>query len=89
MSEHIVYILYSKKFKKNCTGVTTDLISRFKSHNELANKGWTKAYRPWMVIYIEVFNSKKEALKKEKFFKSGQGFINIVLIAYVFSYQIF
>ncbi|MFI8380188.1 GIY-YIG nuclease family protein, partial [Leeuwenhoekiella sp. NPDC079379] len=41
MSEHIVYILYFKKFKKNYTGVTTDLISRFKSHNELANKGWT------------------------------------------------
>ncbi|WP_028376061.1 GIY-YIG nuclease family protein [Leeuwenhoekiella sp. MAR_2009_132] len=73
MSAHVVYILYSKEFKKNYTGVTTDLISRFKSHNELANKGWTKAYRPWMVIHIEVFNSKKEALKMEKFFKSGQG----------------
>ena len=73
MSEHVVYILYSKEFKKNYTGVITDLISRFKSHNKLANKGWTKAYRPWMVIHIEVFNSKNEALKREKFFKSGQG----------------
>ncbi|MGO4911935.1 GIY-YIG nuclease family protein [Leeuwenhoekiella sp. W20_SRS_FM14] len=73
MSEYVVYILYSKEFKKNYTGVTTYLISRVKSHNELANKGWTKAYRPWMVIHIEVFNSKKEALKRERFFKSGQG----------------
>ncbi|WP_117434314.1 GIY-YIG nuclease family protein [Leeuwenhoekiella sp. MAR_2009_132] len=72
MSEHVVYILYSKEFKKNYTGVTTDLISRFKSHNELANKGWTKAYRPWMVIHIEVFNSKKKHLKGKNSLNLGK-----------------
>jgi putative endonuclease len=49
------------------------LISRFKSHNELGKKGFTIRYRPWQVIYIEFFNTKKEAMNREKFLKSGKG----------------
>ncbi|MEL6974615.1 MAG: GIY-YIG nuclease family protein [Bacteroidota bacterium] len=53
--------------------MTSHLIARFKSHNELAIKGWTMKFRPWKVIHVEVFHSKSEALKREKFLKSGQG----------------
>ena len=53
--------------------MTSNLISRFKSHNELATKGWTIKFRPWEVIHEEVFSSKSEALKREKFLKSGRG----------------
>ncbi len=35
-----VYVLYSQKFGKIYIGFTADLDSRFKSHNELATKGW-------------------------------------------------
>ncbi|WP_309609521.1 GIY-YIG nuclease family protein [Flavobacterium sp.] len=73
MEEFVVYILFSEKQNKTYVGFTSDLSDRFKSHNELATKGFTIKYRPWIVIYVEFFNSKSEAMKKEKFFKTGVG----------------
>ncbi len=73
MEEFVVYILYSEKFNKNYTGFTSNLIERFKSHNELGTKGHTLKFRPWKVIHVEFFNSKSEAMKREKFLKTGVG----------------
>ncbi|MBF4518709.1 GIY-YIG nuclease family protein [Flavobacterium sp. ANB] len=73
MKEFVVYILYSGKFKKNYTGYTSNLIERFKSHNFLETKGYTLKFRPWVVIYVEFFNSKSDAMKKEKYLKAGIG----------------
>ncbi len=73
MDEFVVYILFSKKFDKTYIGFTSGLIERFKSHNVLGTKGYTIKYRPWEVIYVEFFNSKAEALKREKFLKTGIG----------------
>ena len=70
---YTVYILKSKKFDKTYVGYTSNLIQRFYSHNELSKKGWTKNFRPWKVIYTEVFIDKKEAMAREKWFKSGIG----------------
>jgi len=70
MDEFVVYILYSEKFNKNYTGFTSNLIERFKSHNIL---GFTIKFRPWKVIYVEFFNSKTEAMKREKYLKTGIG----------------
>jgi putative endonuclease len=71
--EYIVYILFSEKYNKTYVGFTSSLVERFKSHNELATKGYTIKYRPWMVIHIEVYQSKNEAMNREKWFKSGVG----------------
>ncbi len=71
--EHVVYILYSKKFDKTYVGCTSSIISRFHSHNTYATKGWTVRYRPWEVLHIEFFNTKTEALSREKWFKTGTG----------------
>ncbi|OXB00388.1 endonuclease [Flavobacterium oncorhynchi] len=82
MEEFVVYILYSEKFNKNYTGFTSNLIERFKSHNHLETKGYTLKFRPWTVIHIEFFSSKSEAMKREKYLKTGIGreFIkNIIL----------
>jgi len=73
MDEFVVYILFSEKYNKTYTGFTSDLIGRFKSHNELSNKGFTKRYRPWIIIHVEFFNTKKDAMDREKFLKSGVG----------------
>ncbi|MCF6140317.1 GIY-YIG nuclease family protein [Flavobacterium sp. K77] len=73
MDEFVVYILYSEKFNKNYTGFTSNLIERFKSHNVLGTKGHTLKFRPWTVIYVEFFSSKAEAMKREKYLKSGIG----------------
>ncbi len=71
--EYLVYILFSEKHNKTYVGFTSSLIERFKSHNELATKGYTIKFRPWTVIHVEVFHSKTEALKREKWFKTGVG----------------
>jgi len=73
MSEYVVYILYSQSHNKFYRGFTSNLIERFKSHNELSNKGYTKKFRPWKVVYVEFYCSKTEAIKREKFLKSGLG----------------
>jgi putative endonuclease len=70
--QYVVYILYSEKFNKSYVGFTTDLVDRFKSHNELGS-GWTKPFRPWLVIHVEFFDDKLTAMKREKYFKSGSG----------------
>ncbi len=70
---YAVYILYSYKFHKSYVGFTTNLIGRFKSHNELG-EDFTKRYRPWIVIYCEYFEDKKEAVKREKYYKAGKGY---------------
>ena len=71
--EFIVYILYSFRADKIYIGVTSDIISRFHSHNALARKGYTTRHRPWYVIYCEVFYSKSEALAREKNLKTAKG----------------
>jgi len=68
-----VYILYSEKYKKTYTGMTSDLGERFRSHNELGTKGWTKNFRPWVIIHTEEYINKSDALKREKYLKSGVG----------------
>jgi putative endonuclease len=53
--------------------VSANLVERFKSHNELAKKGWTIRYRPWQIIHTESFDTKGEALAREKQLKSAKG----------------
>jgi putative endonuclease len=42
------------------------------SHNFLG-KDWTAKYRPWTIIYTKEFSEKSEAIKHEKWLKSGVG----------------
>jgi putative endonuclease len=68
-----VYILYSPEHKKTYVGFTSDMEARFKSHNELGTKGWTIRYRPWILTHTEEFDSKKKAMHRERYFKTGVG----------------
>jgi putative endonuclease len=49
------------------------LINRFTSNNSLATKGYTIKFRPWKVAYLEFFDDKNEAMKREKKLKSSRG----------------
>jgi len=71
--EFVVYVLYSDKHNKTYVGYTSDLISRFNSHNKFATKGYTIKFRPWKVIHIEFYQDKKSAMSREKYFKNGTG----------------
>ena len=59
MKEYVVYILKSLSSDKHYVGYTQNLISRFRSHNELSTKGFTTRYRPWEVICVEFYDDKK------------------------------
>ncbi|TZF85936.1 GIY-YIG nuclease family protein (plasmid) [Pedobacter sp. BS3] len=68
-----VYVLHSKQFNKIYIGYTSDLNNRLLSHNQLATKGYTVKFRPWEIIYTEIFATKTEAIKREKQLKSATG----------------
>ncbi len=68
-----VYILHSEKYNKIYIGFTSNLEARINAHNSVNNKGFTKRYMPWAIIYTEEFEAKEEALKREKQLKSAKG----------------
>ncbi len=69
---YFVYVIYSNLFDKIYVGMTSNLEKRLFAHNNLP-KGWTKHFRPWILVYSEEFSSKSDALKREKTLKSHQG----------------
>ncbi|MFN8116262.1 MAG: GIY-YIG nuclease family protein [Bacteroidia bacterium] len=68
-----VYVLYSEKHNKIYVGYTSNIDQRLLSHNELETKGFTLRYRPWKLIYTEVFSEKSKAMKREKQLKTAKG----------------
>ena len=54
-------------------GYTSDLQNRLKSHNELATKGYTLKFRPWELLFMEEFQTKEEAIIREKNLKGAKG----------------
>ena len=68
-----VYVLYSQKFDQIYIGFTSDLTNRFLSHNELATKGHTIKYRPWVIAYTEECETKAVAMKREVQLKTANG----------------
>lgn len=69
---YYVYILRSKKDNKLYIGKTTNLIRRFKNHNQGRVKS-TKARLPLILIYYEAYSDKTKCSKQELFYKSGIG----------------
>ena len=68
------YILKSKKDNTFYYGSTQDLESRVKVHNSGKVK-YTKGHRPYVLHYYEKFATRKEAMEREKYFKSIAGYI--------------
>jgi putative endonuclease len=66
-----VYFLKSLKNKDLYIGSTEDVENRLDTHNAGKVKS-TKPYRPWQLLGYEKYNSRSEAVIKEKFFKSHQ-----------------
>jgi putative endonuclease len=69
---YTVYILYSDSTTKIYIGYTSNLIQRIHSHNTYG-RGWTKRFRPWLVIYCEYYEEKWKALQREKELKKAKG----------------
>ena len=68
-----IYVLKSLKNGKRDIGYTGKAVEeRFLEHNSGKNT-FTRQNKPFMLIYSEKYKTKSEALKREKFLKSGQG----------------
>ncbi len=67
-----VYVLKSKNEINFYAGMTTDLERRLSEHNSGKTRS-TKAFKPWGIVYFEMFENRGEARKREKYFKSGSG----------------
>ena len=67
-----VYIIQSQNDGKLYKGFTSNLKKRIKAHNQGEVKS-TRNRRPFILLYQEEYESKKEALKREKFLKSLKG----------------
>ena len=70
---YFTYILKSEKTGNHYYGHSSNLEKRLKDHNDGKVRS-TKAHRPWSVIYYEKFETKSEAMQREYFFKSIDGY---------------
>jgi len=69
---YYVYILRSLATQKIYIGFTRNLKNRFTTHNK-GLSDYTSRQSPWRLIYAEAYINKEDALKREKFLKSGRG----------------
>ena len=70
--EYFVYILESEIDGRLYKGQTSDVEKRLTEHNSGKTKS-TKGYKPWKLVYFETFETRDEALLREKYFKTGSG----------------
>jgi putative endonuclease len=64
-----VYILYSLNKDKFYIGFTSNLEERINRHNQ-KSKGFTGNTNDWLIVHSETYNTKSEALAREKQIKS-------------------
>ncbi|MFA6391452.1 MAG: GIY-YIG nuclease family protein [Patescibacteria group bacterium] len=69
---YYTYVLESAKDGNLYIGWTIDLNARLKEHAKGQVES-TKHRRPLKIIYYEACRSKKEAIRREKYFKTGFG----------------
>jgi putative endonuclease len=70
---YTTYVLYSKTHNKIYIGYSQDVKQRLSSHNSSENRGHTKKYQPWEIIYTEEFEDRSPAMKREKELKTSRG----------------
>ena len=69
---YYIYILKSSTTGKLYTGSTQNLEARLKAHNDGLSP-YTKGRGPWELMYSEEYPTRSEAMKREKFLKTGKG----------------
>ena len=67
-----VYVLRSSKTGRRYVGSCEDLEDRLRRHNDGSSKA-TRHGLPWVLIYSESFSSRVEAVRRERYFKTGRG----------------
>lgn len=74
-----VYILFSTKDNKLYIGITENLSRRLKEHR-YGKVESTESRRPLKLIHYETFIDKKDAERREKYLKGGNGRKNLKIM---------
>ncbi len=69
---YYVYVLRGEKDNLRYTGSGADAQERLRRHNN-GDYQFTKGHRLWKIVYTEEYSEKSEAIRRERFLKSGQG----------------
>lgn len=72
MKFYYVYILKSLNKDFLYIGFTSNLKKRFQEHNNKEELS-TKHYAPFELIHYEAYRSKKDAKRREEYFKTTKG----------------
>lgn len=72
MKFYYVYVLYNTVKSFLYVGYSEDLPRRIKAHNDGKSKS-TKHFRPLKLIHYEAYANKKDAKRRELYFKSTKG----------------
>ena len=70
--DYFAYVLRSRKNGLLYSGHTDNLVRRIKAHNKGKTRS-IKAYLPYELVYCEIFNSRLEAIDRERYFKTAAG----------------
>lgn len=68
-----VYILKSQVNDKTYVGSTSLEVSKRLLQHNLGSNQWTKANKPFKLVYYESYMCKTDSLMREKFYKTGIG----------------
>lgn len=69
---HYTYVLLSEPERRFYTGYTADLRKRLGEHQH-GRVRWTASRRPVRLVYYEACLRQEDALRRERFLKSGKG----------------
>lgn len=70
--KRFVYVLQSQSSGSLCVGVTSDVQRRLAAHNGGRNRS-TARQKPWEVVVTIEFRTEPEALRFERYLKTGSG----------------
>ena len=70
---YYTYVLYAPQRDKIYIGFSVNPAKRFIAHNHPNNRGYTSKFKPWILIHVEKFSTKQEAMNREKQLKSHKG----------------
>ncbi len=70
--KYFFYIIRSQVTGEFYLGQSSNLEDRMIRHNSKRSK-YTKSGVPWILAYYEIFLSRKDAINRERFLKSPQG----------------
>ncbi|NDV15446.1 GIY-YIG nuclease family protein [Muricauda sp. TY007] len=69
---YYAYVLQSMVDGRLYKGHCENIESRLRDHNTGKTRS-TKGYVPWKLVYFETFESREEAIERERYLKSGVG----------------